>query len=188
MSNSLSRFFKRLLIFNFTFFLIYSNITFQPENDKDSNLEKLIKSQPESLLYIFTTNIKINSEDFRSKLTFAIESITNTEYYKNNIITKYPSSDNYIKIILNYINHNYILIYQVLLSTFIISAFFSILFDVKLLGLLYTLLFGFYSLVMLNPLLPENRIEATYGILRKELVLSVGVVLILLVNVFKPRE
>jgi prolipoprotein diacylglyceryltransferase len=81
-----------------------------------------------------------------------------------------------------FIQANFVLIYQSVLAGLFLLSILAILSEKKLLKFVHTILLGLFCFILYNPFLPENKIEAPYGI-RKELILSVGLFIVRMMNI-----
>lgn len=84
----------------------------------------------------------------------------------------------------SYVEANYLIVFQFFVVLLSISTFSSINGRNGVIKLINSLLFFFVSFVIFHPLHPENRIEAYLGI-RKELMLSVGILIVRIMNLLE---
>lgn len=82
---------------------------------------------------------------------------------------------------------NYTIFYQVLLTLIISCSLLSILLNKKSYKFIHVILTALFAYVIYNPSLPENQLEAPFG-LRKELILCVGILIVRLMNIFDHKN
>lgn len=144
-------FVKKLLIYNFTFLFIYSNLL-----QGDISHTSLTKSN-----------------EFKRNVLFLCEKL------KINVKT--------LRTVEELLNANPVLVFQITLGVLFFFSFLSIITQKKVFNFFFTIIFGFLAAVFYNPMLPENRIAAPFG-LRRELILSVGIFIVMCVNIFNPES
>ena len=122
-------------------------------------------------LNFFKTENDLNkkSNEFKKNFLFSIEKLKLE-----------PETFNLIN---NILNANSFLIFQSIFGVLLLSSILSIFSKTKIFNFVFVILFGFISAINYNPLLPENKILAPFGI-RRELILSVGICIVLCLNIF----
>jgi hypothetical protein len=82
---------------------------------------------------------------------------------------------------------NYTILYQALLTLIITFSLLSVLLNKKSFKIMHILFTTLFTFIIYNPYLPENQVEANYG-LRKELILCVGILIVRLMNIFDHKN
>lgn len=122
-----------------------------------------------SFLLIFFSinysNFEASQNVFKNRLLFAVQE---TPYTSLNIV--------------QFIQANHEVIFQSVMAALLLLSVIAILTGKKILKFAHTILVGLLCYILYNPFLPENKIEAPFGI-RRELILSVGIFIVRMMNI-----
>jgi hypothetical protein len=102
--------------------------------------------------------------------------------FKNRLLFAAQESPYTSLTILQFIQANHVIIYQSVMSGLLLLSIIAILTEKKFFKFVHTILVGLLCFILYNPLLPENKIEAPYGI-RRELILSFGLFIVRMMNI-----
>jgi hypothetical protein len=114
--------------------------------------------------------------------------IPSAKYFKNKLIfflsNTFSDSSSSVS---EFIEKNYLIIFQSILAFMTIITLISILRRNKMLLFVHSIIFLILALIVYNPIHPENKIEAHYGF-RKELMLSVGIFIVRVMNILDSKN
>jgi hypothetical protein len=115
--------------------------------------------------------------------------ITKANEFKKNLIFLgeiAKLNDKTLTLVKDVVQTHHLLVYEFLFGALCFFSFISLFTQKKLFNCIFTILFAFISAVLYNPFLPENKIASPFGI-RRELILSVGICIVMLANIFNVQ-